>query len=379
MFVFFFYEHTVVLELNISMTTCACPGCDQPGTNGCASCRLVGYCSRVCQTADWLHHKEECPGHLRKMGMSHLNKAEKFSREQNWLQSLRYSDLALTKLQQLKDHPLAVIELLDDAFKHKGTALIFMGRQKEHLECATERYNMWETTFRRHPKTIEVSFALIEVLMFDNELDKAHLIAGMVYEQTTHPMTNDIPEELQQPLLAEGSCYYARATLSMAQAGGIPPEEEQKVGEEAIALARKAVQIDTHLHGTESLRVANDMATLASVLDHFNNVDDDEILRLYERAMATYRRLEGNMYLGVAGGETSLGCAYYKRADRAEDAGDLDRCVINGELAATHYREAARIIRAINHVDTAEPIATLAAEIEENMRQIRTSITATTA
>ena len=348
------------------MKTCACPGCDQPGTNGCASCRLVGYCSRVCQTADWLHHKEECSGHLRKMGMSHLNKAEEFSREKNWQQSLHYADLALTKLKQLKDRPLAVVELLDEAFKYKCSVLKLMNRDKEALECATERYNMWASTYRRNPLTIVVSFALIEGLINNDAFDKAHLIAGTVYEQTTHPMTNDIPEELQQMLLADGSFYYVRATLSLAQAGGIPPEEMQKVGEEAIAVARKAMQIHTQLHGIDSVNVANDQRALANALDHFNNVDDDEILRLYERAMAIF--LQGNLSLSAALGETNLGCAYYKRARRAEDAGDLDRELANGVLAVTHCREAARIYRANCRNDTAETTATFAARIEENIR-----------
>ena len=47
-------------------------------------------------------HKEECPGHLRKMGMAHLEKATGFDREQNWMQSLRYAELALAKLKQFK-------------------------------------------------------------------------------------------------------------------------------------------------------------------------------------------------------------------------------------------------------------------------------------
>ena len=239
---------------------------------------------------------------------------------------------------------------------------------------------MWASTYRRNPLTIAASFTLIEGLMNNREYAQAHLIAATVYEQTTHPMTNDIPEELQQPLLAMGLYFYVRATLSMAQAGGIPSEEKEKVGEEAIALARKAMQINTQLHGTESLYVADDMTALTSVLDHFNNVDDDEILRLNERALAIYRRLQGNMSLGVAQVEVNLGRAYYKRAGRAQAVYDLDRCIANGELALTHYGEAAQIYRIFNHVDSAEKNARSAARIEENIRQVRivTGIAATT-
>ena len=325
-----------------------------------------------------MHHKEECPGHLRKIAMANHAKAQRYNGERNWPQSLRHADLALTKLKQLKDRPLAVVELLDDAFKHKGTALILMGRQKENLECTTERYNMWASTYRRNPKTIVASFSLIDGLINNEEYDKAHLIAATVYEQTTHPMTNDIPEHLEQSLLAMGSYFYVRATLLLAQAGSIPSEEKEKVGEEAIALARKAMQIDTQLHGIESLNVANDMTALANALDFFSNVDDDEILRLYEQVLAIFRRLHGSSSLSVAVSEMNLGGAYNTRAARAEDAGDLYGCVVNGELAATHYREAARIYRSINRVGDAEKTARSAARIEESLRQIRISIAAIT-
>ena len=63
---------------------CTRPGCDQPGPSLCASCRLVGYCCRTCQVEDWPRHKEEdCQGHLRKIGMSNLQKARGFNRDRN--------------------------------------------------------------------------------------------------------------------------------------------------------------------------------------------------------------------------------------------------------------------------------------------------------
>jgi MYND finger len=86
--------------------TCSNPGCDQPGTKQCGACKTTPYCGPSCQTADWPRHKEECPGHLRKMGMAHLQKAVGFDRQQNWIQTLRYADLALTKLKLLKDRRL---------------------------------------------------------------------------------------------------------------------------------------------------------------------------------------------------------------------------------------------------------------------------------
>ena len=67
------YRTTTLAEIGM---ICTRPGCDQPGPSLCASCRLVGYCCRTCQVEDWLRHKEtDCQGHLRKIGMSHLQKA----------------------------------------------------------------------------------------------------------------------------------------------------------------------------------------------------------------------------------------------------------------------------------------------------------------
>ena len=59
-------------------------------------------------------------------------------------------------------------------------------------------------------------------------------------------------------------------------------------------------------------------------------------------------------------------CFY--RASRARSANDLDRCLADTELALPHYRETARIYRAINHVDTADSILRDVAETEESIR-----------
>jgi hypothetical protein len=58
------------------------------------------------------------------MGMDHLNKARGFHRDQNWLQLLRHSDLALTKLKQLKDRPL---DAISDAMKLQMHSSGFLG------------------------------------------------------------------------------------------------------------------------------------------------------------------------------------------------------------------------------------------------------------
>ena len=302
--------------------------------------------------------------------MAHLEKARGFDRERNWAQTLRYAELALTKLKQLKDRSLAAIEILDDALRLKFNALNFMDRHKEALECATERYNMWATTFMRNPRMIEAAFPLIDSLLHNNEFDQAHLIASTVHEMIMHPMNHDIPDDKQQPYLAQASCLLANATFWLAEAGGIPPEEKQKAGEEAIALARKALEIHTRLHGTGSKEVALDMGALAKVVDYFNSVDGDEAICLLEQSMVIHRRLEGSLSVNVAVNNENLGVVYCRRANKAVDANDLDCELANLELALPHYREAHRIYRAINHMDSAAATAQKITLIDGRIRQI---------
>ena len=312
------------------------------------------------------------------MGMAHLEKATGFHREQNWAQSLRYAELALTKLKQLKDRRLETVKILDDAFACKFHPLQRMCRHKEALECAKERYTLWAMNHMRNPRMFEAAFQLIQSCLHNNEFEDAALYAHTAHEMVVNDADGIIPSDQRESLLAEGSYWLSRATFFLAQAGGIPPKEKQKAGEEAIALARKALEIHTQLHGIESDRVSADITTLADVLDFFNDVDDDEILRLYEQANAITSRLEGSSSVNVAVGEGNLGGAYHNRAERAHAANDLDRCIANLELALPHYREAARIFRAINHVDNADRALRHAVEIEENIRQIEIARAAAT-
>ena len=310
--------------------------------------------------------------------MAHLAKAKGFQQERNFVQSLRCAELALTKFKQLKDCSLASIEILDEALLIKFNALNRMGRNKEALECATERYNMWATTFMRNPKTIDAASPLIDSLINNNEFDQAHLIASTVHEMIMHPMTHDIPENLQQPYLAEAARLLANATLHLAQSGGIPPEEKQKAGEEAIALARKALEIHNQLHGADSDEVVKYMNALASVLNYFGDGDDDEAICLFEQVIVKHSRLEGSLSVNVAVSKKYLGNLYGRRAKRVVDANDLDLCMANLELALSHYREAARIFRVINFVDKADDAAQTVTQIEEGIRQLRIQIAART-
>ena len=304
------------------------------------------------------------------MGMVHLEKAKGFHREQNWAQSLRYAELALTKLKQLKDRRLETVKILDDAFACKFHPLQRMCRHKEALECAKERYTLWAMNHMRNPRMFIAAFQLIQSCLHNDEYEDAALYAHTAHEMIVNDADGIIPSDQRESLLADGSYWLSRATFFLAQAGGIPLEEKQKAGKEAIALARKALEIHTHLYGTESVDVALDMLTLADVLNYFNDVDDDEVLRLYEQSNAITGRLEGILSVNVAVGEHNLGTAYHKRADRAQAANDLDRSIANLELALPHYREASRIYSSINHVDAADRTLRIVVEVEEKIRQL---------
>ena len=159
------------------------------------------------------------------------------------------------------------------------------------------------------------------------------------------------------------------AMLALAEHRDIPPEANQTVGQEAIGLARRALEIRTQLHGLEHADVALSMRSLARALDYFNNVEDDEVLRLYEQSIAITARVEGSMSVNVSLGEHNLANSYRARAMRAFNANDMDRATSNLENALSHYREAARIYRAVNHVDRADYAVRCAVQVEEAIRQ----------
>ena len=303
--------------------------------------------------------------------MAHLDKAKGFHREQqNWVQALRFGELAASKLKQLKDRSLETVKLIDKALGCKFDSLQHLGRHREAKDCAEERYTLWAMNQMRNPGSIYAAFGLIESCLHNGEYEDAKRYADHAMFMINDRTDNLIPAEKRPPFLADGSHYLALATLALARAGGIPPREMQKLGEEAIASARQALELHTQLYGTENSQVALSMCTLADVLDYFNNVDDDEVPRLMEQAIATYRRVEGSSSYNVGSRENNLGAAYNDRATRAEAANDLDRCVANLEMALPHLREAARIFRANNHVDLADNALRNIVKIEESIRQI---------
>ena len=352
------------------METCSSPGCDQPGTKQCSACKSKAYCGPICQTADWSHHKEECPGHLRKVGMAHLEKAKRFHRDINRAQALRHAESALSKLKLLTDdRPL---EDLDEAFSIRTNTLKFLGRHREAMESAKERYSMWAMTDIRNPASIWAAFDLIDCCIHLQKFVDAEMFARTAYEIINEPTDNIIPLNIRQQTLARGARFRTQATLSLAQAGGIAPEAKQAAGVKAIALAREALEIERQLYGAGSIANAYGMGLLAGVLAYFNDTDDDddEVFRRFEQATSVYARMFGTSSVNVATSLNNCGSAYVKRACRARDAHDLDRDVAN-------HAEALRIKGSINGAQSAIRTArNNIAVVEEEMRQIQTLIAA---
>ena len=348
------------------METCSNPGCDQPGTNKCSGCKTTPYCGPTCQKAHWALHKESCDGHLRKMGLAHLDKARGFGAQQNWSQLLRYSDLAITKLEQLKDRP---IEAISDALSYRCTALCFLGQYREQLECAKEWYCLWNTK-PTDVGAIDAAFALIGSSIQNKEYADAHLYASTLWEIINHKHDNKIPENQRPRYIAKGAFNLAQATVHLAQEGGIPPEELQKAGQEAIALARRALEIHTQMYGTEHNEVARDMRVLAESLFLFNDDDDEEVFRLLERAKDIFARVCSSSSVNVAATESNLGAMYLTKATRARAANDFDRYVANLELALPHLRESARIYRVVNRADMVESTTKAIANVEGNLQRV---------
>ena len=110
-------------------------------------------------------------------------------------------------------------------------------------------------------------------------------------------------------------------------------------------------------------------------LDHFNDIDDDEILRLYQNSYPIFVRLQGGTSSNVALNEKNIANAYRKRARRAYNADDLDRELDNLELALPHYLEELRIHNANNNMASVAESRRNVTFIEEEILQVRAFIT----
>ena len=346
---------------------CSNPGCDQPGTKSCSACKIAVYCSVSCQTADWAHHKEECDGHLRKVGKAHLTKASGFHRQQKWMQALPHAEIAATKLKQLKDRRLETVQILNDALGIKFDAFLHLSRNREAHECIKECYTM---NHMRNPGSMRAALGLIESCIHNREYEDAEHYARHAYFMIAEMTDNFIPSDQRSHFLADASHWLAQAILFLAKSGGIPSEGKKKAGEEAIEHASKALELQTQVHGTESAKAADSMGLLAEVLSYFHDFNDNEVLRLFEQSISTFGRVESRMSVNVAVNEYNLGNVYQKRAKRAVFVNDLDRCQANSEMALSHYRESVRIYRAINHVDKADEVLPIIGRLEELIHEV---------
>ena len=351
---------------------CSNLGCDQPGTNKCSACKTTFYCGPTCQTAHWAHHKEECEGHLLKVGNAHLAKADGFFAASSWVQVLRYSDLALAKFNAMKKRPL---EAISQALALKSTALRQVDRNAESLQCSKDMYNLWALARGpAHPQTIEAAFYLINALLQNHEYEDAEFYARTLWEiiHTNNHRDNDIPGNKREEYVAMAAQLLAQGIWQLAKSGGIPPEEKQKAGEEAIARARQALEMYIQLYGAENEGVAAVTAVLANVLDHFSDNVDDEVFSLYQQAIAIHTRVNGCLTANVAGYEYNLGAAYHRRAVSGVEDG-LEQYVGYLKLALPHFRESARINTTHNHVDASRDALRIVVEIEERLREIETA------
>ena len=124
----------------------------------------------------------------------------------------------------------------------------------------------------RHPGSIYAAFALIQSSLHLKKCEDAERYARHAYFMIAEMTDNFIPAHQQPQFLADATHYLAHAIFCLAHDGGIPPAENQTTGKEAIALARKAVELHIQLHGTEHDNVAIDLCILAEALDYFNDV-----------------------------------------------------------------------------------------------------------
>ena len=269
---------------------CSHPGCSQLGTKSCGLCRTEAYCSAKCQTDDWPRHKESCEGNLHKLGMEYCQKAHSFyDQHNNWAQSLRYCNLALTKLDRMKKRPVKDIFEIRET---KCQALTNLCRDTEALEYARETYHLSITEFGpAHSSMITPAFSLLECLRNSNtlqDLREAELLARTIWETLNSSSYEDKDSFLRAWRLAEGSRCLAQAIFELALKGGIPPEKKQKAGEEAIVLARRASE---YRQEGEVPEVAYNMDLLADILSYFNgNYNKEEITRLREQSKVILSR-----------------------------------------------------------------------------------------
>ena len=105
--------------------------------------------------------------------MAHLAKAVGFNDQRNWVQTLRYAELAATKLKQLKDRRLETVQAISDALGCKFNALQRLDRHREALECIMECYTLWAMNHLRNPGSMRAALGLIQSCLHNEEYEDA--------------------------------------------------------------------------------------------------------------------------------------------------------------------------------------------------------------
>ena len=273
----------------------------------------------------------------------------------------------------MKDRPL---EAISDALKCKCDALKSLGRNTEFLQCAEDNNKLWAMARGPvHPSTIEASHYFLEALMHNKEYHDAEVFARTLWEiihsiDIEH-VDNILLLDKRQTYLAMSSNMLALAIFKLAESGGIPAEEKQKAGEEAIARARECLEVTVQAVGPQNASVAASMAVLADVLAYFLDTNEEtESLRLYEQAIAIYTRCDGATSIKVGSCKNTLATMYVKRAVRAHIAKVKGQYGAHLELAVPIFREAGWIFRALNLPDRADAAFGDAYVMEDQLRQV---------
>ena len=145
-----------------------------------------------------------------------------------------------------------------------------------------------------HPLSYTLSRP-IQSLIHSQKYADAEKCAYNLWEilNTNNHVDNELPSGERESYIARGAQYYAQAIFRLGDSGVIPPGEKEKAGEDAIMLARKAMELNTQLYGANDNKVAFSMQVLAQVLGCFVSPNVEEITRLYEQAIAIFSRTEG--------------------------------------------------------------------------------------
>ena len=130
--------------------------------------------------------------------MADLDKAKGFHDQRNWVQSLRYGELAATKLKQLKDRRLETVQAIDAALGCKYDALQFMDRHREAMECKKECYTLWAMNHLRNPGSIKAALSLIQSCIHNKEFEDAERYARHAMFMINEMTDNFIPSD-QRP------------------------------------------------------------------------------------------------------------------------------------------------------------------------------------